>query len=139
MRRCYAFVPTARHARAPFGQCRSPATRSPAALHIAAERPERLLDLFSRPVVAIVVEAGQSAGTLFTAEVACRLGREVGVVPGRASDPCARGSNALLRDGAHVVLDAQDALGLVGARYDHMSSLKPTTEEVSGTRRLALR
>jgi DNA processing protein len=63
----------------------------------------------------IVVEAGASAGTLFTAELACRLGREVGVVPGRTSDPCARGSNALLRDGAQVVLDAQDALGLVGA------------------------
>jgi DNA processing protein len=64
----------------------------------------------------IVVEAGQSAGTLFTAEVACRLGREVGVVPGRTSDKSACGSNALLRDGAHPVLDAQDALGLLGAR-----------------------
>ena len=64
----------------------------------------------------IVVEAGESAGTLFTAELACRLGREVGVVPGRTSDPCARGSNALLRDGAQVILDANDALALIGTR-----------------------
>ncbi len=63
----------------------------------------------------IVVEAGESAGTLFTAELACHLGREVGVVPGRTSDPCARGSNALLRDGAQVILDANDALGLIEA------------------------
>ena len=62
----------------------------------------------------IVVEAGESAGTLFTAELACRLGREVGVIPGRTSDRSARGSNALLRDGAHVILDASDALGLIG-------------------------
>ena len=64
----------------------------------------------------IVVEAGESAGTLFTAELACRLGREVGVVPGRTSDPCARGSNALLRDGAQPILNAIDALALIETR-----------------------
>jgi DNA recombination-mediator protein A len=79
----------------------------------------------------IVVEAGVSAGTLFTAELACRLGRDVGVVPGRTSDKSARGSNALLRDGAHVILDARDALGLVSARYTQRSSLKPTGIESS--------
>jgi predicted Rossmann fold nucleotide-binding protein DprA/Smf involved in DNA uptake len=40
-------------------------------------------------------------------------------VPGRVTTRLAAGTNALLRDGAHVVLDAQDALDLacgVGVR-----------------------
>ena len=50
---------------------------------------------------------GLTRGFLF------EVGREVGVVPAHPSEPNARGSNALLRDGAHPILDARDALALL--------------------------
>jgi DNA processing protein len=64
--------------------------------------------------VVVVVEAHKTSGTLFVAEVALRLGRDIAVLPGRAYDASAAGSNALLRDGASIVLDASDVLSLLG-------------------------
>lgn len=69
--------------------------------------------------VTIVVEAGECSGTLITAEVAQDLGRTVAAVPGRVTSRMAAGGNRLLREGAAVVRDAQDALDEllgVGAR-----------------------
>lgn len=61
----------------------------------------------------IVIEARERAGSLFTAELACALGHELGVVPAHPTNRDARGSNALLRDGAHPILDARNALALL--------------------------
>jgi DNA processing protein len=58
----------------------------------------------------VVVEAGESSGTLITADFAQDLGRTLGAVPGRVSTRAALGSNRLLRDGAAVVRDASDVL-----------------------------
>jgi len=58
----------------------------------------------------VVVEAGESSGTLITADFAVALGRTLGVVPGRVSTKAAAGSNRLLREGAAVVRDASDVL-----------------------------
>lgn len=61
----------------------------------------------------LVVEAGDPSGTLITARFAADLGRLVAAVPGRATARGAAGSNALLRDGAHVVLEPADVLDLL--------------------------
>ncbi len=58
----------------------------------------------------IVVEAAERSGSLITADLAQQLGRAVGAVPGPVTAPRCAGSNALLRDGALVIRDAQDAL-----------------------------
>jgi DNA processing protein len=58
----------------------------------------------------VVVEAAQPSGSLITAELAYKLGREVGAVPGRVTSSVARGTNGLLADGAAVIRDAQDVL-----------------------------
>jgi len=58
----------------------------------------------------IVVEATERSGSLITAELAQELGRAVGAVPGPVTAPRCAGSNALLRDGALVIRNAQDAL-----------------------------
>jgi len=58
----------------------------------------------------VVVEAGESSGTLITADFAQDLGRTLGAVPGRVSTQAAAGSNRLLRDGAAVVRGASDVL-----------------------------
>jgi DNA processing protein len=60
----------------------------------------------------IVVEAAERSGSLITADFATTFGREVAAVPGRAGSPRTRGSNGLLKDGASVILDAEDALDL---------------------------
>lgn len=62
----------------------------------------------------LVVEAGYKSGALNTASVARDLGRTVGAVPGLADDPRAAGSNLLLRDGAQVILGAEDMLVVMG-------------------------
>lgn len=63
----------------------------------------------------VVVEAAERSGSLITSDFALQLGREVAAVPGGATSARCRGSNLLLRDGAHVVLEPADVLdGLLG-------------------------
>ncbi|MEA2272830.1 MAG: processing protein [Solirubrobacteraceae bacterium] len=67
----------------------------------------------------VVVEAAERSGSLITAEFARDLGRDVGAVPGQVTCTLADGTNALLRDGAHLIRGAQDALDVacgVGVR-----------------------
>jgi DNA processing protein len=67
----------------------------------------------------VVVEGGERSGSLITARLARDLGRDVGAVPGRVTQPAASGANALLFDGAHVIRHAQDVLDVMfgaGAR-----------------------
>ena len=72
----------------------------------------RLLVALTRAVV--VVECPISSGALLSAAMAERLGVPVWVVPGDALRDSARGSNALLRSGAHALLDPQDLLDALG-------------------------
>ena len=60
--------------------------------------------------ITVVVEARRRSGSLITASMAQDLGREVGAVPGAVGSSPAEGTNALLRDGAQVIRDAQDVL-----------------------------
>ncbi|MBE6732904.1 MAG: DNA-protecting protein DprA [Ruminococcaceae bacterium] len=56
----------------------------------------------------IIVEAAEKSGALITAGYACEYGRELFVIPGNPTMPEYKGSNALLRDGVHPLLDAGD-------------------------------
>lgn len=58
----------------------------------------------------LVVEGAERSGSLITADFAMALGREVAAVPGRAASPRTRGTNGLLRDGATMILDVEDAI-----------------------------
>ncbi|HEV2814182.1 MAG TPA: DNA-processing protein DprA, partial [Solirubrobacteraceae bacterium] len=58
----------------------------------------------------IVVEAAERSGSLITADLAAKLGREVAAAPGPITSPGAAGTNALLRDGATLVRNARDVL-----------------------------
>jgi DNA processing protein len=63
-----------------------------------------------------VVEARERSGSLWTARHALDQSREVWVTPGPVDTDMCRGSNALLRDGAGVVLEAADLhLALLGS------------------------
>ncbi len=58
----------------------------------------------------VVVEAAPKSGSLITARLALEAGREVFAVPGSPLDPRARGSNDLLRQGAHITESAEDVI-----------------------------
>jgi len=58
----------------------------------------------------VVVEAAHRSGSLTTARMAQDAGRELFAVPGSPLDPRCRGSNGLIRDGAHLTESAQDVL-----------------------------
>jgi len=61
----------------------------------------------------VVVEAALRSGSLITARFAAEQGREVMAVPGLPIDPRARGSNQLLRDGAHLIESAGDVTAIL--------------------------
>ena len=63
--------------------------------------------------VLVVVEATERSGSLTTADFATDLGRTVAAVPGRVTTRLAAGTNALIKDGAHLVRDAADVLDLL--------------------------
>jgi DNA processing protein len=58
----------------------------------------------------VVVEAAPRSGSLITARLAQEAGRELFAVPGSPLDPRARGSNDLIRQGAHLTETAADVL-----------------------------
>ena len=61
----------------------------------------------------VVVEAAPASGSLITARLALDYGREVMAVPGSPQDPRHRGTNQLLRDGAHLVEGSDDILAIL--------------------------
>ncbi len=86
-------------AEAPFGT-------APQARHFP--RRNRVIAGLSLGVV--VVEAAPQSGSLITARMALDEGREVFAVPGSPLDPRCRGSNDLIRSGAHLTETAADVL-----------------------------
>ncbi len=71
----------------------------------------RIISGLARAVV--VVEAGSRSGALITASFAAEQGREVFAVPGNIFSPSSKGTNYLIQQGAHPLLDPQDILELL--------------------------
>jgi DNA processing protein len=61
----------------------------------------------------LVVEAAKRSGSLITAKLALEQGREVFAVPGSPLDPRTEGTNDLLKQGATLVTQAADVLGVL--------------------------
>lgn len=58
----------------------------------------------------IVVEAKQKSGTIITVDSALLQGRDIFVVPGRATDALSVGCNGLIKQGAYPVQCAEDVM-----------------------------
>lgn len=74
-------------------------------------RRNRLIAGIARGVV--VIEAAPGSGSLITARIAGEAGREVMAVPGHPRDPRSGGGNGLIRQGATLVEQAADVLGVL--------------------------
>jgi DNA processing protein len=88
--------------------------RPPGAPVQAWEFPRRNRLVAGLVSLVVVVEAGLRSGTLSTVEHALGLGIDVAAVPGPATRPACRGSNALLRRGAQWVESVDDVLACLG-------------------------
>jgi DNA processing protein len=84
----------------------APLGTAPQARHFP--RRNRIIAGLSLGVV--VVEAAPRSGSLITARLALEAGREIFAVPGSPLDPRCRGSNDLIRQGAHLTETAEDVV-----------------------------
>jgi DNA processing protein len=107
----------------------------PALAHHFLDR-NRLISGLSRAT--LVVEARERSGSLTTARHALGQGRDLLVVPGPIDTDQCRGSNRLLRDGAHPVLEPADLCGgLASAAGEAPVEAGAGTEQLpAGARRL---
>ena len=76
----------------------------------AANFPPRNRIISALSMAVIVIEAGDHSGALITAAFAGEQGREIFAVPGNIYAPQSKGTNRLIQQGAHPLLDVQDVL-----------------------------
>lgn len=72
--------------------------------------PSRNWVIAGLSLITVVVQCGRKSGALITARYAAAQGRDVMAVPGPVGSSLSQGPNELLRDGAGVVLSAEDVL-----------------------------
>jgi len=78
-------------------------------------RRNRIVSGLSKAIA--VIEAGEKSGALITARAALDQGRDIFSVPGPIDSSLSIGTNRLIRDGAHPLLQTSDLL-LLWARHE---------------------
>ncbi len=76
--------------------------------------PERNRIISGLSDAVVVVEAGQRSGTMITVGTALDQGRDVYAVPGEIGRSTSTGTNRLIRDGAGIILSAEEFLQDLG-------------------------
>lgn len=60
--------------------------------------------------IVVVIEAREKSGSLITADFAMEQGKDVYTLPGRVTDSLSGGCNRLIKQGAGIILSAEDFL-----------------------------
>ena len=80
----------------------------------------------------IVIEAGKSSGALITADFSADQGREVFAVPGDIYKPSSKGTNRLIKSGAHPLTKPEEVLEILNldlvSRQDSAAAQLPEDE-----------
>lgn len=71
----------------------------------------------------LIPEAAEKSGSLNTAKHALEMKIPIGAVPGPVTSNLSSGTNKLLKDGAHVIRNADDVLELLGMDKAQQTSL----------------
>ena len=79
----------------------------------SANFPPRNRIISGLSMATVVVEAGETSGALITATFAAEQGRDVFAVPGSIYAVQSKGSNRLIQDGAHPLLEMKDVLAVM--------------------------
>lgn len=74
----------------------------------------RIISALSKAV--LVIEAGEKSGALITANYAAEQGKEVFAVPGKITAQLSKGTNKLIKLGAHPLLEVQDVLDFLNMK-----------------------
>ncbi|MDX2240939.1 MAG: DNA-processing protein DprA [Leptolyngbyaceae cyanobacterium bins.302] len=88
--------------------------------HPAGTKPDRTFFPRRNRIIAglcratLLMEAGERSGGLITAHYANEYGRDVYVLPGSLDNPKAIGCLKLINKGAHVIVDEQELLEMLG-------------------------
>jgi DNA processing protein len=77
----------------------------------------------------LVIEAAPGSGALITVKQALEANREVFTVPGNIFSEYSKGTNELLKLGAHPVTEAQDILNVYGLESTAKSEVLPLADE----------
>lgn len=84
--------------------------------------------------VVVVVEATVRGGARITAERALEYGRPVLAMPGSRRNPAAAGTNALIADGAHPLLEPSDVLLAIGLTPGARRAKRPPPSHAGAAR-----
>ncbi|MBQ9897407.1 MAG: DNA-processing protein DprA [Synergistaceae bacterium] len=82
--------------------------------------PERNRIIMGMAGRTVVVESPVDGGAMGTAKLTTEAGREIWSVPGRISDEMSRGTNNLIRDGAHALVDVNEFIKSIGGVHGQL-------------------
>lgn len=73
--------------------------------------------------IVLIVEAREKSGSLYTAQYAAEQGIPIACFPGNINQPLSKGTNRLIKEGAHLVTNIEDIISLLP--YSKKASLQP--------------
>lgn len=81
-------------------------------------RRNRIISALSDGI--LVVEAREKSGTWITVDMGLEQGKTIYAVPGRIGDPLSFGCNRLIRQGARLIMGAEDILAELVSEYGYL-------------------